>query len=59
MLQRLKALVQSIREAFSRSAGLRAQAADAAREGAGRTWTRLNAARGGLIALPDGWGGRR
>lgn len=51
MLQGLKTLVQSIRDAFSRSAGLRVQAAEAARNGAGRMLTRLNAAKGVFLLL--------
>ena len=48
MLQRLKALVQSIRDAFSGTAGLRAEAA---KNGAQRTLSGLHAARGALLLL--------
>ena len=51
MLQRLKALVQSIRDSVSRSAGLRAQAADAARNGAQRTLTGLHTLKGAFLML--------
>ena len=51
MLQRLKALVQSIRDAFSGTAGLRTQAAEAAKNGAQRTLSGLHAARGALLLL--------
>jgi regulator of protease activity HflC (stomatin/prohibitin superfamily) len=51
VLQRLKALVQSIRDAFFRSASLRGQAVEAARNGTARTLTRLSAAKGLFILL--------
>ncbi|HEY6966144.1 MAG TPA: SPFH domain-containing protein [Burkholderiales bacterium] len=51
MLQRLKALVESIRAAFSRSPELVSQAAGAAQEGARRGIARLAAARAAIVLL--------
>jgi regulator of protease activity HflC (stomatin/prohibitin superfamily) len=51
MLQRLKALVQSMRDAFSGSAEFRSQAAALASDGSQRAIARLSAARGTLLLL--------
>jgi regulator of protease activity HflC (stomatin/prohibitin superfamily) len=51
MLQRLKALVQSMRDAFSGSAEFRSQAAALASDGSQRALARLSAARGTLLLL--------
>jgi regulator of protease activity HflC (stomatin/prohibitin superfamily) len=51
MLQRLKVLVQSMRDAFSGSAEFRSQAAALASDGSQRALARLSAARGTLLLL--------